>query len=243
MEKMDANLFTFWTGDNPLPTVRAQSLQTLESSGLEVRLVTLENLGDYITKTELHPAFQHLNLAHRSDYLRAYFMHSYGGGYSDIKPLMASWLPTFRRVEEDSALMGAGYREIHRHGIANVHQSAELLGKPRPTILREWVRWRWLQANYRRVIGNCAFIMKPRSELTTIWWEEVNVRLDSLEPLLRQHPASEPKERMKERYGEKVSSYPVPWSYLMGDIFQPLALQFSGRLLRSLPRPNFDNYQ
>lgn len=240
---MHANLFTFWTGDNPLPAAREQSLQSLESSGLEVRFVTATNLGDYIAKGDRHPAFQHLNLAHRADYLRAYFMHYYGGGYCDIKPLMASWLPTFRRVEEDSALIGAGYREIHRHGIANVHQSAELLEKPRRTILHEWVRWRWLQVNYRRIIGNGAFIMKPRSELTTLWWEEVNVRLDSLEPLLRQHPASEPKERMKERYGGKVSNYPVPWSYLLGDILQPLALQFSRRLLRTLPPPNFDNYQ
>ena len=240
---MDANLFAFWTGDNLLPPMRTQSVQSLGFSGLDVHLVTPQNLKEYIGKPDLHPAFWNLNLAHRSDYLRSYFMHTYGGGYSDIKPLTASWLPTFRRVEEDPALMGAGYREIHRHGIANVHQSAELLEKPRRTILREWVRWRWLQVNYRRIIGNCAFIMKPRSELTTLWWEEVNVRLDSLEPLLRQHPASEPKERMKERYGGKVSNYPVPWSYLLGDILQPLALQFSRKLLRTLPPPNFDNYQ
>lgn len=240
---MEKRLFAFWTGSNPLPQVRADSLRSMEASGLSATLITLENLFSYLPEKDLHPSFWSLNLAHRSDYLRAFFMHTYGGGYSDIKPTTSTWISIFDKVKRSPALFGAGYREIHRHGVANVHQSAQLLEYSRKNLILQWVRWRWLQVNYRQIIGNCAFIFKPGTQITTLWWDEVNRRMDSMAPLLRRFPATEPKERMKTVYDGKVSNYPVPWSFLLGDVLQPLAFRFSRHLLKTLPTPRFENYQ
>lgn len=49
-------------------------------------LITLDSLPPWIDpEIPLHPSFDHLSTIHRSDYLRCYFMHVHGGGYTDIK--------------------------------------------------------------------------------------------------------------------------------------------------------------
>lgn len=223
--------------------VRQQSLTSLRSSGLEVTLITPQNLADYIEPDSLHPSYPSLNLAHRADYLRALFMHRFGGAYCDIKPLSSSWVPAFEKLAQDENLLATGYQEIHPSGIANIHRSSTLLHQPLNRRICDYIHWRWLRLNYKKVIGNGAFIFKANSRLTTLWWEEVNRRLDVLGPLLTKFPAQEPKELMGAVYGNKKSSYPVPWSHLLGDILQPLALRFSARISRDLPPPSFENYQ
>lgn len=47
----------------------------------------------------MHKAFRLLTPMHRGDYLKAYLMYNYGGGYSDIKHMHMSWLPYFRMLE------------------------------------------------------------------------------------------------------------------------------------------------
>jgi hypothetical protein len=51
------------------------------------------------------------------------------------------------------------------------------------------------------------------------------------------NPATE----IRERLGD-TSGYPVPWSFIMGDILGPLATINFTRLARSLPPPKFTGY-
>jgi len=240
---VDKKIFCFWTGENEVPEIRQKSVQSLSNSGLEVCLVTSQTLENYVPEADLHPTYRNLSLVHRSDYLRAYFMHHFGGAYCDIKRVDFSWRPVFDQLAVNPDLIGAGYREIHRHGVANVHQTAQLMGSSRIQLASSYVRWRWMQLNYSRLIGNCAFIFRPATEFTQFWWEEVNARLDRVAPALRKHPSTQPKERMKTIYEGTISSYPVPWSYLLGDVLQPLALRYHRKILRSLPAPDFQNYE
>jgi hypothetical protein len=166
-----------------------------------------------------------------------------GGGYCDIKKINHSWLPVFEQLMTDENLLAAGYREVNRHGVANISQSAQLLECSLPYRLKEYARWRWLQLHYERVVGNCAFIFKPKTELTYRWWSEVNRRLDQFSDELAKYPANHHKERKGVLYDGKVSRYPLPWSYILGDVMQPLALKYSSRVLKSLPAPDFSNYQ
>lgn len=240
---MQRRLFCFWTGENEIPEIRRTSIESLSKTGLEVHLVTKGRLGEYIDTANLHPAFPALNLAHRSDYLRAYFMHHFGGAYCDVKRVETSWLSLFNQIEQNDSLWGGGYREVNRHGVANIYQSAVLQRRSLPHRVMARVRWRWLQLNYKRLIGNTGFIFKPRTPLTMRWWNEVNRRLDSLEPELRMHPATRPKERMGALYAGERSQYPVPWSYLQGDILHPLTLRYRSHLLKTLPKPDSSSYQ
>lgn len=71
-----------WTGHNPMPAHLQICVKTIQrNSGLEVILVTPRNLAEYVP--DPHPAYEHLHLAHRADYLRCYLLHHYGGIYVD----------------------------------------------------------------------------------------------------------------------------------------------------------------
>jgi hypothetical protein len=53
------------------------------------------------------------------DYSRGYFMHFYGGGYSDIKHIHYDWLPYFEKLYNGAEDMYAiGYHELFPHDIA-----------------------------------------------------------------------------------------------------------------------------
>lgn len=240
---MQRRIFCFWTSDNAMSDIRMKSLQSFSKSGLEVCLVTSDNLHEYINKEDLHPAYYHLNLAHRADYLRMYFMHHFGGAYCDIKKIEHSWLHVFKELESNDSLLAAGYPEVGRGGVGNCHASSVLLNENSFKKKYSYFKWRFLQLNYTKLIGNGAFIFKPKTVITQEWWNEVNRRLDKLTVKLIAHPAKLPKERMGNTYDGIVSKYPVPWSYLLGDILAPIILKNTNKVLKTLPAPDFKNYQ
>lgn len=239
-------IYVFWTGSNEIPEVRKKGIEAIKKkSGVDVVLVDQYNLYEYVPVEKIHPAYQFLNFAHRADYLRCYFMHHFGGGYCDIKRIHDPWIPYFKLLSNNNNnILGVGYKEVSRHGVANIYQSSLALGDSNVfnQILTP-LRWRLMQLRYRSLIGNCAFIFKPQSEFTDLWWSELNSRLDFILPRLIKHPALHPKERPGHTYDGVVSKYPVPWSWILGDILHPLSYKFRHRLLRCLPPPDFINYQ
>lgn len=238
-------VFVFWTGSNEMSEARRRCLKTLASTQCDIVVVNNENLARWIAAAPLHPAYPFLSLVHRSDYLRAYFMHHHGGGYSDIKRTSQTWLPAFRKLKESSAL-GVGYPEL-RHGVAKIARSrvegSYYLLERKSSYLRNYLLYRNLKLFHGRLIGNCAFIFKPGTEFTSRWLAIVESRLDILLPHLRNHPARYPKERQGVDYGDGPSKYTVPWSLLLGDILAPLSFQYRTKILRDLPMPDFCEYE
>ncbi|RJS94730.1 hypothetical protein [Salinisphaera sp. Q1T1-3] len=240
---MDASnrLYCFWLGDNTMPPARRSALDSLARTGFEIILITPDNLDRFVPPEIRHPAYPHLNLAHRADYLRCYFMHHVGGGYADIKWATQSWRPSLARLNADSNLLAAGYAEDSPTYIANLdHQPSDIAWR-RARVLAGRLQRRYLQRHYRRLIGTCAFICKPATPLTTAWWAELNRRLDRLAPALSTSPARTPRERAGEMVDGKPSHYPVPWTYLLGHILHPLALKYAGHIDRGLPPPQLDH--
>jgi len=70
-----------------------------EITGCKVCCVYKDDLSKYILEHPLHEAYEYLSETHKADYLRTYFMHFYGGGYSDIKRSSGSWLKAFDDLE------------------------------------------------------------------------------------------------------------------------------------------------
>lgn len=238
------NIYVFWTGDNPIPEIRQRSLESMRiNSNCNIVLVNNTNLHSFIDLKVIHPAYYYLNLAHRADYLRCYFMHHYGGGYCDIKQINDSWLPSFELLKNSKDLLCVGYQEIDRGGVANIYNSALLLNRPLHHRLKARAMYRFYQLNYKNIIGNVAFIFKPKSKLTEEWWNTLNCRLDVLLPDLKKNPAKHPKERLGQEYRGVISKYPVPWSYILGDILQPLSFKYKSVISRDLPPPKFTDYQ
>lgn len=202
-------IYTFWTGNNQMsPNRNAAFQQLVQKAGVPVKLITPENLPAYILEQHpLHPAFNNLSLVHKADYLRCYFMHFHGGGYSDIKGTKQSWEPVFELLQ-DSEKWIAGYPEKKYKSVA----------RPGGILNKE------LEKNFLTLIGNCAYISRPQTPFTAEWYAELQRRMDNYAPALAQYPGN--------TMGDN-ENYPIPWTNILGNIFHPLCLKYHDQLLRT----------
>ncbi len=242
-------LFTFWTGDNPMSDDRKRCAATLHNAGCSVHLVTPETLSNWIVPdAPLHPAFDLLSAVHKSDYLRAYFMHHHGGGYSDVKETRESWLPAFERLDANLNAFAIGYPEqrgkwishFHRHPL---HGQSYYLDQP-TSARANGLRHRWLRHCRRYLIGNGAYIFRHHTAFTAEWMRQIHFRLDLVSDALRLHPARDPRDAPGHPLpGEGPSRYPLPWSAICADVLHPLEYRHRGRFLHGVPTPNLKNYR
>ncbi|MEG0873453.1 MAG: hypothetical protein RSG48_05845 [Clostridia bacterium] len=222
-------IYCFWTGDNPLTDNRQNGLNSLvEKSKVKVVLVTPDNLGNYILPDfPLHPAYQYLSLVHKSDYLRCYFMHHWGGGYSDIKPSNNQWDSAFDYLNRNSNIIAVGYQESDPKDIGYMRSFVDK--KSVKKINND------LKLNYKLVIGNCSYIFKPKTQFTKLWINELHQRLDENFDKLKLYPGN----TMGDNEG-----YPLPWTSILGQIFHPLCLIFYQNLyFDENLKPSFENYR
>jgi len=218
-------VWCFWLGATPMSEQRTKCLQSIRDViGVEVELVTDETLSKYIkASAPFHKGYQYLSGTHKCDYARGYFMHHYGGGYTDIKTTKASWKPYFNELRGDSNLWAIGYQEGDANGVAPAIGNDALTKE--------------MKDNYTKLIGNGAYIFKAGTEFTKAWTDQVNLQLDKKLSELEKHPAS------NSRDGEHgQTSYPIGWSEILGSIFHPLAFKFSKHIGKNLPAPQFTNY-
>ena len=210
-------IFCFWTGNNQMSDNRKSCLEQLkEVSECKVILVTPKNLDDYILQDHpLHEAYQYLSETHKADYLRTYFMHFHGGGYSDIKKTTGSWKPAFERLYQSNNYWICGYPEI-KGGVAYAPYASY----------------------WRELIGNCAYICKPNTLLTREWYTEMMTLLDSKLEKLKLNPAKNPQDQKS-----ATSNYPLEWNEMLGRIFHKIAYKYRSHLLRELPTSVFSDYR
>lgn len=204
-KRVPDQIFALWTGSNSMSRNRLDGLASIRraNSGREVILVTPDNLSDYVLpEAPLHPAYENLSLVHRSDYLRAYLMHYYGGGYSDIKRTSKSWDAAFRQIQTDDALWIVGYREL---GSDRVGGRDAKLGHQ-------------LRVRHRQIAGAGAFICRPGTPFTAEWLREIERRLNYYEDELAEHPGDE--------FGQNPG-YPILWIELGMDVQYPLELKYN----------------
>lgn len=210
----EKRIFCFWTGDNIMSENRKECLKTIEN----VTLVTKLNLYNYILKSyPLHKAYDYLSETHKADYLRTYFMHFYGGGYSDIKTHTYSWNESFQKLISNKEIYACGYKEIGPNGVA----------------LDEY------KDNWNNLIGNGCYIFRPYTEFTKKWYNRMNEILDQKLELLKLNPSRNPRDCIEHFPDTK---YPISWSEILGNIFHPLCYEFKDKLLYDLPVPLFYNY-
>lgn len=199
--------YVFWTGNNAITENRQRCLNKLkEGIDVDLKLVTAEKLHLFEHENfPFHPAYEFLSYNHRSDYLRCYFMHVYGGAYSDIKENLHSWRPCFNRLNNSDKWI-LGYPEIAPSGAAAFDTNVKKI----------------LRINYYRLIGNGCFICKPQTPLTTEWFKRVNQLLDENFELLKENPGN--------MWGDNIG-YPLRWAAVQGEIFHPLIYEFRNKVM------------
>jgi hypothetical protein len=183
-------------------------------AGCEVICVYKDDVAAYIVEEHpLHPAYQYLSETHKADYLRTYFMNFHGGGYIDIKRPYGSWAQAFDDLEASDAWIN-GYPEIET-GVAYLPAASQ----------------------WRELIGNGAYICKPRTPLTEEWYAEMIALLDTKLERLKEHPATFPQD-CAER-----SKYPIEWNEMLGRIFHRIIPAYKHKLLQTVPRIHFHSYR
>jgi hypothetical protein len=245
---MEKIIYCFWTGNNPMSSQRKRCLDTMSRSGCKVVLITPKNLYEYVlTKHPLHPAYEYLSLTHKADYLRCYFMHHYGGGYSDIKETSASWESAFDDMDNNKVFIN-GYQEIGPEGVA----------KANGLLYNELAR------NYKSLIGLGCFICKPYTPITSEWIDSLHARLDVQYEVLKTNPATYPQDHKNVvldyglhkyqvllikiynklfRKNYRRSKYPLGWSEILSEIFHPICLKYKDNIKQTVPRPLFVGYR
>lgn len=223
-------IFTLWLGPYVLSPNRAAALQAIfQNSGRPVCFITDATLNEWVHPDyPLHPAYNYLSEVHRSDYLRCYLMHLYGGGYTDIKPVLQPWTPHFNALLDNDSL-ALGYPEISANAVAQL-----------PGELGDQLR-----THYAELIGFCSMIFKRRSELTHEWFNQTNTKLDNLFESLKLNPAKHPMDRNGVILPDNtVSQYPLQWTELGGNIFHPLILKYRQKVIKSNAiMPQLFNYR
>jgi hypothetical protein len=214
------NVYCFWTGKNEFTENRKRCLEHFKKTcGCNVIFVDTSNLSVYILKDQpLHPAYEYLSETHRADYLRTYFMHFYGGGYTDIKETTGSWINGFNQLENDDNKWICGYPEAC-NGVAY------------GPVVDKW----------RELIGNGAYICKPQTPLTTEWYNEMVALLDSRLERLKRFPATYPQDNGSGNDG--YEGYPIEWNEMLGRIFHKVTYKYRNHLFNTLPISIFNNYR
>lgn len=229
----EKRIFCFWMNEGDLPEIRKKNLELLtHNCGVPIVLITKYNLKSWVlTEYPLHPSFEFLSEVHKTDYLRCYFMHFYGGGYSDIKNVQGSWLAYFNFLHSTQNIDVVGYQERHPDHIANTMLDDF---EPKDNSL--------LKQNYNLLIGCGAFICKPKTDFTKEWFDIVNQKLTNYYDLLKDNPAQNPRDH-KTPFEPNNSKYPLYWSTILGNIFHPLSYKYRDRIFRELHYPIMTNYR
>ena len=192
-------VYQFWTGDNDMSENRKMCLQTSQNLGVKTILITKQNLNEYINEHPLHKAYKFLSDIHKSDYLRCYFMHFYGGGYADIKNYSKNnnWSECFKLINENEHIEIIGQKEIVGGSpLENLNHSGHI----------------------NKVIANGYFIARKNSDFTNCWYKKLTQKLDEKYEILKNNPAKDPLDRSLE--------YPIRWAELCGEILHQIEFDF-----------------
>ena len=91
------------------------------------------------------------------------------------------------------------------------------------------------------MIGCGAFICKPNTDFTKEWMDAIHKILDQKYELLINNPPKDLRDFYHKKHGDgSISNYPLRWTEICGEVFHPLCLKYSKKILRTLPTPDFN---
>jgi hypothetical protein len=154
-------------------------------------------------------------------------MHHHGGGYMDVKGIDRSYEKYFDELIDNDNIWAVGYTEIGPQAVAELPGAFGIE----------------LRNNWKKLIGNCAYIFRPNTPLTQEWYESLHNILDQKLPELKKYPAKFPQDTYGASFNGRASQYPIRWTEILGDIFHPLCYKYRTHISHKLPPVIFENYR
>lgn len=192
----------------------------VENIGVPVILITLKNYNYFIKKNHpIHHSFNLLSGVHKSDYMRAYLLNHYGGGYHDIKYRQESWKDCWGDWLFDDNIWIYGRRENNKRAIGYPPQSSHI---------REY---------YDKLVTMGWIICKPNTKYTNILLQKIEDILTKKHLELVLHPGFKSSGYYHENPFQMAeeNNYPLRWLEIMGEISHPLMLEFIYNIKYGLP--------
>jgi hypothetical protein len=217
-------VFICWFGDTISDNRLAALNSLVHHIGVPHILVTDANVHTFVKPDHpLHEAWPYLSGVHKSDYIRAYLLHHYGGGYHDVKYRSHSWRGQWEAFANDRIWI-KGRRE----------QCPGYIGydvdRPHET--------RFVQAHYHDLVTMGWVICRPHTPYTRRLLEYIESKLDFHLPKLRMYPSVCSSGYYANRPFDKVPSdqaYPLRWLELMGEKFHLLMWEYKDHIEYGLP--------
>lgn len=223
-------VFIFWFSHlDYTPEFTARRFNALQSliTNLKVPviMITDENYKSWeVPKYSIHEGFKYLSGNHKSDYLRAYLLCHYGGGYHDIKWREKSWENEWEKFS-NSDIWIVGKRELKADCIGYNPEKDE----------------KWVQQEFNKLITMGWVISKPYNEYIQKLINKINEKLDDKIEILKLKPA--PNIRCGIGNGCDENEYPLRWLELMGEISHPLLLNYTTHIDFTLPDILYKTYK
>jgi|688.fasta_scaffold00094_77 hypothetical protein len=220
-------IFIFWTGNNPITQKRKINVEQLKNSvGVPVLMIDVNNLNSFVLAGHpLHEGYQYLSETCKSDYLRSYFTHFYGGGYCDIKASKGSWASGFDEIQGNPDIYLNGSPEIGPGGI--------------PAECGTRVQNLW-----SNLVSVCSFICRSKTPLSYKLYNEIKSKMDSKLNLLIKYPSKSTIDHTGKILEDgTVSKYPITWGEIMAVIFHPIQADFIPNIRNTLPNLIYQDYR
>lgn len=217
-------VWCFWY-DGPMNENRTRSLNLMvEKLEVPVCLITRENIQEFVLPDfPLHSAFRYLSDVHKSDYLRIYLLHHYGGAWHDIKPTQVSFSSVWDEFADPDVFL-VGRPEI-KGGPAKVFDE----------------HGNWMPDCWEHLVGCGWWVGRPGTALSAEMSRNVERLLDENLEMLKKYPAKTPFDRRKKAFvsrlpliGRLFRGYPLPWT-VFGNIFHPLNYKYRHHIRKTLP--------
>lgn len=197
---IDEKIYCFWTDDNPITPNRMKGLDSMrENLGIPIAFLDKEGIeASILPEAPLHSGYKYLSAVHKSDYLRCYFMHHFGGGYADIKPYSKNnnWKQCFSLINRDITIDIIGIHEVEN-------------GTP----FKEFNN----PLDREKLLGNGFFIVRRMTNFTSLWYQRMLELMDEKLLALEKHPAPT-------SFGGP--NYPLRWAEIQGEIFHRTIMDF-----------------
>ena len=211
-------IYQFWTGDNVRSSRRQQAYEnSAKNFNVPVKLLYKQDIESLILPQHpLHPIYDYLSYVHKSDYLRSYFMHFYGGGYADIKYYSGdnNWKQMFSRINEHPQIDIIGQKQVIEYPYFYDIKCSTISKYSDNSFLN-----RLNQATVPKLLGNSYFIVRPHSKFSQQWYKRINQHCDQIFQKVKANPGMMSDNNQASTF---KTAYPIRWQQLQRQIFHPL---------------------
>lgn len=230
-------IWCYWEGEE-MSGNRKVSFEYLKKNiGVPLGLISPSNLSLFIKENHPLPkSFNKLSIVHRSDYIRTYLMHHYGGGWHDIKATEVSYKEVWQEfANTDIWIVG---KKESKKGAAKTTDQQGL----------------YMPNYYQDLISVPSWVARPNTLLSKSILECLERIISENANQLNKHPAKHPREKklivgnmikrgfdiLKFIYQKRSLHYPLEWT-LFGSAFHPYILKYKKHVSYKLPFDTIKN--